>query len=92
MKKPADRKAGTVRRSVALPGKLVEAALEAAPPELRGNLNRLMRVSLEEFVARRKKADFERVMAEMAADPALQAASRAISDEFAAADGDGLNP
>jgi len=43
-----------VRRSVALPRELIEEATNLAPRELRDNLNRLVVVSLEEFVARRK--------------------------------------
>ena len=80
----------TVRRSVALPRALVEAAAAKAPPELRDNMNRLVRVALEEFVARRVEREFEQTMIRMAADPALRAASTAISDEFVDAEEDGL--
>jgi len=48
-------------------------------------------VALREFVARRKNGTFRRAMAEMAADPAIQAENAAIAREFAAADGDGLS-
>ena len=54
----------TVRRSVALPRQLVEAASAAAPPELRQNLNRLVTVALQEFAARRKARAFEEAMAQ----------------------------
>jgi hypothetical protein len=50
------RKPGnTVRRSVALPRRLADAALRAAPEQIRGNMNRVIRVALEEFVDRRKE-------------------------------------
>jgi len=80
----------TVRRSVALPRALVEAAAAAAPPVLRENMNRLVRVALEEFVARRAERAFEQTMIRMAADPALRTASAAISAEFVDAEEDGL--
>ena len=72
----------TVRRSVALPRQLVEAASAAAPPELRQNLNRLVTVALQEFAARRKARAFEEAMAQMAADPAIRAECSAIEKEF----------
>jgi len=77
------RKSGTIRRSVALPEPLVKELAEVAPRELRGNLNRLVVVSLQEFVARRKLEAFQEAMARMAADPAIHA-------EFTAAEADGL--
>ena len=80
----------TVRRSVVLPRTLVEAAAAKAPPGLRDNMNRLVRVALEEFVARRAEREFEDTMIRMAADPALRAASAAVSPEFADAEEDGL--
>ena len=81
---------GTVRRSFALPRQLIDAATRVAPSELRDNLNRLLRVALEEFVAHRRALDFENSMLQMAADPAIQAASKAISKEFESAESDGL--
>jgi len=81
----------TVRRSVALPRSLVEEVAAAAPPGLQGNLNRLVTVALREFVARRKNKMFSQAMAEMAADPAIQAENAAIAREFAAAESDGLS-
>jgi hypothetical protein len=80
----------TVRRSVALPRRLAEEAAGAAPPEISGNLNRIVTVALEEFVARRKHRDFERRMAEMAADPQVRKQSEAIAKEFASAESDGI--
>ena len=82
--------ARTVRRSVALPRQLVEDALNAAPRDLRHNLNRLVAVSLQEFVARRKQAAFELAVARMASDPAIRSESAAISQEFSTAGLDGL--
>ena len=80
----------TVRRSVALPRQLVEEVSAVAPPELRQNLNRLVTVALQEFAAKRKERTFEETMAQMAADPAIQAECAAISREFAGAETDGL--
>jgi hypothetical protein len=79
-----------VRRSVALPRSLVEEVAAAAPPDLRGNMNRLVTVALREFVARRKARAFRRAMAEMAVDPAIQLENTAIAREFAIAESDGL--
>ena len=79
-----------VRRSVALPRSLVEEVAAAAPPDLRGNMNRLVTVALREFVARRKARAFRRAMAEMAADPAIQLENTAIARKFAIAENDGL--
>ena len=79
-----------VRRSVALPERLVKEALAWAPPESAGNLNRLVAESLAEFVARRKARAFEEAMAAMAADPAIRRECAAIAAEFAAADLDGF--
>ena len=69
----------TVRRSVALPRQLVEAASAVAPPELAQNLNRLVTVALQEFAARRKARAFEEAMAQMAADPAIRAECSALA-------------
>jgi hypothetical protein len=88
MKRKAHPK--TVRRSVALARQLVNEAKAAAPPELRNNLNRLVTVALQEFAAKRKEQAFEETMAQMAADPAIQAECASISKEFATAETDGL--
>jgi hypothetical protein len=79
-----------VRRSVALPRTLVDEVVAAAPPDMRGNMNRLVTVALREFVARRKASAFRRAMAEMASDPAIQSENTAIAREFAPAESDGL--
>ena len=79
-----------VRRSVALPSKLVDEVLACAPPEIGRNLNRLVALSLRDFVTRQKAMAFEAAMAVMAADPELRSASNQISDEFAPAEMDGI--
>ncbi len=84
------QKSKTVRRSVALPRDLLDTVLSVAPPELKGNLNRLVLISLREFVARQKAAAFERAMAAMGADPAIRSECAAIAAEFAVAERDGL--
>ena len=80
----------TLRRSVALPRQLVEEVTGLAPPELRQNLNRLVTMALQDFVARQKARSFEEEMARMAADPTIRAESAAISRDFAVAEADGL--
>lgn len=83
-------KAKTIRRSVALPGTLVEEVSSLAPVELRGNWNRLVTVALREYAARLRALEFESQMAAMAADPGVQAACAKIAKEFSVADLDGL--
>jgi hypothetical protein len=80
----------TVRRSVALPRQLINEASAVAPPELRQNLNRLVTVALQEFAAKRRERAFEQAIAQMAADPAIQAESAAITKDFTVAEADGL--
>jgi metal-responsive CopG/Arc/MetJ family transcriptional regulator len=80
----------TVRRSVALPYKLIEEVRTVAPPELRENLNRLVTVALQDFITQRKKRSFEESMAQMAADPAIRKECAALSKEFSMAEADGL--
>ena len=80
----------TVRRSVALPRPLVEEAAKLAPKHLRENLNRLVIVSLEEYVKRRRMEAFQEAVAQMAADPAIRSECAAIACDFAATESDGL--
>lgn len=82
----------TLRRSFALPNRLVEAARELSDPDLRDNLNRLVTVALEEYVTRRKRDAFKAEMATMAADPEIQAEIARIQGEFSGAEMDGLGP
>ena len=88
MKQSSERR--TVRRSVALPGTLVEELSALAPAELRGNWNRLVTVALLEYAARRRALAFESQMAAMAADTCIQAECATIAREFSVADLDGL--
>jgi hypothetical protein len=80
----------TVRRSVALPRRVVEEVTAVAPPRLRGNLNRLVTMALEEFTRSQKARAFEEAMARMGADPAIRAECAVIGGEFAGAEADGL--
>ena len=80
----------TLRRSVALPRALVGELNSVAPPELRSNLNRLVIVSLQEYIARRRQLEFEQALAAMAEDPQVQAECAAIARDFAGAEMDGL--
>jgi hypothetical protein len=68
----------------------VDDVLSVAPPELKGNLNRLVLVSLRDFVARRRAEAFEHAMTAMAHDPAIRSECAAIAGEFAPAERDGL--
>jgi hypothetical protein len=61
-----------------------------APPELRTNLNRLVILSLQEYVSRRRRQEFEGAVAAMAEDPQVQAECAAIARDFAATETDGL--
>lgn len=76
---------------VALPRSLVEEVAAVAPPDLQGNMNRLVTIALREFVGRRKARAFRQAMAAMASDPAIQAENIAIAREFAVAEIDGLS-
>jgi len=78
------------RSSVALPRPLVDQVTALAPPDLRGNFNRLVTVALEEYAARRKARAFEDAVARMAADPAVRKECASIDRNFAGADADGL--
>lgn len=82
--------ATTLRRSVALPSALVGELNSVAPPELRTNLNRLVIVSLQEYVARRRREEFESALAAMAEDPQVRAECAAIAKDFATTEMDGL--
>ena len=84
------KKPATIRRSIAVPARVVEAARAAAPPDLKDNLNRLTIVALEEYAARRCAEQFERAMAQMAGDAAIRDVCQGIEAEFAIAEADGL--
>jgi hypothetical protein len=89
-KKAVRQSTATVRRSVVLPRQMLRAALQAAPPELRRNVNRLVRVALQEYVVRQRERAFAAAMAEMAADPAIRRTSDAMAVDFREAEEDGL--
>jgi len=82
--------ATTLRRSVALPRALIGELNSVAPPELRTNLNRLVIVSLREYISRRRQQEFESAVAAMAEDPQIRAECAAIARDFAATEMDGL--
>jgi len=64
--------------------------MEAAPPELQGNFNGLVRSLLEAYVEQRRAYEFAQEMRSMAADPSLQRENALINSEFEVADRDGL--
>ncbi len=80
----------TVRRSVALPKRLVDEVAAVAPLELKSNWNRLVIVALEAFARDQRQRAFEQAMARMADDPAIKKECAAIQREFARAEADGL--
>jgi hypothetical protein len=82
--------ATTLRRSVALPSALIGELQSVAPAELRTNLNRLVILSLQEYVSRRRREEFESAVAAMAEDREVQAECAAIGKDFAATEMDGL--
>ena len=82
--------ATTLRRSVALPTALIGELNSVAPPELRANFNRLVILSLQEYLARRRRQQFDSALAVMAQDPQVLAECAAIARDFAVADLDGL--
>ena len=92
MRKPRrpKRKSGTVRRSFALPLRLIEEVREVAPEEGPGNLNALVRVALEQYVARRRDEEFGEEMERMAQDPDIRRETALIVQEFRFTEGDGL--
>ena len=87
---PSAIKPRSIRRSIALPPQLVEEALSNAPEAIRGNFNRLVILSLQQYIANQKALAFEREMIEMAADPIIRAECSAIAEEFMPAEMDGL--
>ena len=87
---PSATKHKSIRRSVALPPQLVEEALRNAPEDIRGNFNRLVILSLQQYIANQKALAFERAMVKMAADPAIRAECLAIAEEFMPTEMDGL--
>ena len=87
---PSAPKPRSIRRSIALPPQLVEEALSNAPEAIRGNFNRLVILSLQQYIANQKAIAFEREMVEMAADPSIRAECTAIAGEFTPSDMDGL--
>ena len=82
--------ATTLRRSVALPSALITELNSVAPPELRANLNRLVILSLQEYISRRRQQEFDRAVRAMADDPQVQAECAAIAKDFATTEVDGL--
>ena len=90
MKKHTAIKTKTVRRSVALPRRLLEDVSRLADPGAARNWNRLIVTALEEYAARQKRARLEDAMEAMAADPAIQSEVRSIGKLFGKTERDGL--
>lgn len=86
----AHEKGTRIRRSVLLSAALVEKVRQAAPAELRDNMNRLVVVALQEYASNRQRVVFEDAMARMARDPEIIAESARITGDFRSAEADGL--
>ena len=89
-KMPTKTNSRSIRRSVAIPSQLVEEALRSAPKDIRGNFNRLVILTLRQYIASQKAAAFEQAMSQMAADPHISNELAAISKEFEPAGLDGF--
>ena len=82
--------AATVRRSIALPRRLLEEVTRDAPADAASNWNRLVVTALEEYAERQKLAKLEEAMGRMAADPAIRAEIKTIDRLFRNTERDGL--
>ena len=83
--------AKTVRRSVALPRRLLEDVSRLAAPGAAQNWNRLMVTALEQYAEREKRARLEAAMEAMAADPAIRAEMKSVGRLFHTTERDGLS-
>jgi hypothetical protein len=86
------RRPGIVRRSFALPAKLIEQVSEAAPPPYGANVNAAVRHALEQFVERRRREEFELRMDEMAKDPWIRQVNAEIFRELEGSPDEALPP
>lgn len=91
MTKPTTVRTKTVRRSIALPRRLVEEVTELAPPGADQNWNRLVITALEDYASRRRLARFEEAIAAMAADPSIRAETKSINKLFRKTERDGFS-
>ena len=91
MKKHTKAQSKSIRKSVALPRRLVAEVMRLAPAEAAKNWNRLVVTALEEYAARRSRLRFEESMAAMATDPAIQSETKSIDRTFRRTERDGLN-
>lgn len=79
-----------IHRSFLIDSELVSEARRLVPRELSGNLNRIISMALQEYVAKLQWESFEREMARMAADRSLRGESTRITEAFRRAEADGL--
>ena len=90
MKKHTKGQPKTVRRSIAVPARLIEEVSKLAPQDAGRNWNRLVVTALEDYANRQRQAKLEQLMAEMAADPAVRAETKSINKLFRKTERDGL--
>lgn len=80
----------TVRRSFALPSKLIDEVRMVSSKEEAANLNKLVTIALQEYVNNKKKREFEKSVLAMGRDPEILKECAAIGKEFARTEMDGL--
>lgn len=80
----------TVRRSIAIPRKLMEEVIQVAPVGLKNNWNSLVKEALKDYIVHRKATEFALAMEEMSRDPEIMRASAEIDAEFLETEMDGL--
>jgi hypothetical protein len=81
----------TIRRSFALPSKLIDEVLSVSTIAEQSNLNKLVTVALQEYVNNKKRREFEKSMLEMANDPEILRECGVIEKEFKQTEMDGLS-
>ncbi len=80
----------TVRRSFALPSKLLDEVLSVSTIAEGSNLNKLVTVALQDYVNNKKRHEFEKSMLEMANDPEILRECAVITNDFRQTEMDGL--
>ena len=83
--------AKTVRRSFALPSKLIDEARLVSSKEEAPNLNKIVTIALQEYVSNKKRRDFETAMLAMGNDPEILRECATINQDFAQTEMDGLS-
>lgn len=80
----------TIRRSFALPRKLIDEAVTMSTKAEKANLNKLVTIALQEYIDNRKRREFETAMQAMGNDPEVLRECQGIERDFAQTEMDGL--